>query len=103
MTKTIDIQVEKSTRLMEALKRHISEVQDKGVSLAGLDKMAEQLKLLEESAKAAEELRAKLSAQVKHTNDILAGCKKAYVETKSIVRDNYPQEKWINYGVMDKR
>lgn len=103
MSKTIDIQIEKSTRLIDALKKHIAEFQDKGVSLAGLDDMAEQLKRLEESSKAAEDLRAKLSAQVRNTNNILADCKKAYTETKQVVRNNYPQEEWINYGVIDKR
>ncbi len=103
MSKTIDTQVEKSTRLIEALRKHIAEFQDRGVSMAELDGMAERLRLLRESSAAADEMRAKLSAQVKNTNDILANCKKEYVATKQIVRNNYPQEEWINYGVIDKR
>lgn len=103
MTKTIDTQVEKSTRLIKALKANISEFQDKGVSNTDLDDMLENLQRLEESSKAAEALRAKLSEQVRTTNNILSQCKDAYVRVKSVVRNNYPQEQWINYGVTDKR
>lgn len=103
MTKTIDIQVEKSTRLIKALKANIAEFQDKGVSTDELDDMAENLRRLEESSKAADELRAKLSEQVKTTNNILSQCKEAYAQTKAVVRNNYPQEEWIKYGVTDKR
>lgn len=103
MTKTIDIQVEKSTRLIKALKANIAEFESKGVSIAQLDRMAEDLKRLEESSDAAEELRKKLSDQVKNTNNILAQCKDDFAKTKAVVRNNYPQEEWINYGVTDKR
>lgn len=103
MSKTIDIQVEKSKRLIEGLKAHLSDVQDKGVSTEKLESMEADLKRLAESAKIAEDLRAKLSAQVKNTNGILAECKRSYVDTKAVVRNNYPQEEWIKYGVIDKR
>lgn len=103
MSKTIDVQVEKSTRLINALKSHVAEFENKGVSTARLDGMAEKLRQLEESSKVAEELRAKLSAQVKNTNNILADCKNEYMAVKAVVRNNYAQEEWINYGVTDKR
>lgn len=103
MSKTIDLQIEKSTRLIEALKAHIGEFESKGVSMAELDDMSANLTRLMESSKAADEIRAKLSAQVKTTNNILAQCKESYLVTKAVVRNNYPQEQWINYGVTDKR
>lgn len=103
MSKTIDLQVEKSTRLIEALKAHIEEFESKGVSIGRLNDMAEQLRQLKESSEKADGLRSQLSAQVKNTNKILADCKAIYSETKSVVRNNYPQEEWIKYGVTDKR
>lgn len=103
MTKTIDNQVEKSTRLIMALKANISEFENKGVNMAELDKMTKDLKRLEESSNTAEELRKKLSDQVKNTNNILAQCKEDFARTKAVVRNNYPQEEWIKYGVADKR
>lgn len=103
MSKTIDLQIEKSTRLIEALKAHIGEFESKGVSMDNLNAMTENLKKLQDSSKVADELRRKLSEQVKTTNNILSQCKDTYFKVKSIVRNNYPQEDWIKYGVIDKR
>lgn len=103
MSKTIDLQIEKSTRLIEALKAHIGEFENKGVSMDELNAMTDNLGKLQDSSKIAEELRGKLSGQVKTTNNILAQCKEAYTKVKSVVRNNYPQEEWIKYGVTDKR
>ena len=39
-----------------------------------------------------------------HTgNDILAQVKRQHKDIKDIIRVTFPQEKWINYGVFDKR
>lgn len=103
MSKTIDLQIEKSVRLIEALKNHLDKFKDKGISLADLDEMSDNLKRLKESSKTAEEIRTRLSEQVKTTNNILAQEKEAYAKTKTVVRNNYPQEEWIHYGVTDKR
>lgn len=103
MSKIIDIQIEKSTRLIKALRANMAEFKDKGISEAQLDGMSHELELLEQSSKKAEGLRAKLSEQVKNTNSILAHCKEEFAKTKAVVRNNYPQEEWINYGVADKR
>ena len=103
MSKTIDLQVEKSTRLINALKAQIDEVHDKGISLEELDAMSNQLNELHKNAEDTEVLRKHLSEQVKRTNRILAQCKEMYIRTKNMVRNNYPQEEWIKYGVIDKR
>lgn len=103
MSKTIDLQIEKSTRLIEALKAHIEEFESKGVSMDELNAMTDNLNKLQDSSKVAEELRRKLSEQVRSTNNILAQCKDTYSKVKSVVRNNYPQEEWIKYGVTDKR
>lgn len=103
MSKTIDIQTEKSRRLIKGVRAHMAELQDKGISPSELDDMEEQLRRLEESSTAADGLRAKLSAQVKTTNSILNECKQRYMAVKAVVRNNYPQERWADYGVTDKR
>ena len=94
MSKTIDLQVEKSTRLINALKAQIDEVHDKGISLEELDAMSNQLNELHKNSE---------DTEVKRTNRILAQCKEMYIRTKNVVRNNYPQEEWIKYGVIDKR
>lgn len=65
--------------------------------------MADNLKRLSDSSKAAEAIREKWSNQVVTTHNILVQVKEAYAKTKAIVRNNYPQEEWIKYSVSDKR
>lgn len=103
MSKTIDLQIEKSERLIEGLRAHMEEFKDKGVSESDLDAMADNLKRLSDSSKAAEAIREKWSNQVVTTHNILVQVKEAYAKTKAVVRNNYPQEEWIKYGVSDKR
>jgi hypothetical protein len=65
--------------------------------------MADNLKRLSDSSKAAEAIREKWSNQVVTTHNILVQVKEAYAKTKAVVRNNYPQEEWIKYSVSDKR
>lgn len=103
MSKTIDLQIEKSNTLVNALKHHFSEVSSKGVKMNDLDELINQLEKLQDSSKQTDELRERLSEQVRTTNNILVQVKQQFKEIKDIIRLNYPQEKWINYGVLDKR
>lgn len=103
MSKTIDLQVQKSATLINALRGRLDEVRDKGFSLESLDAMQQRLEELQENAKEVETLRVKLSEQVKKTNAILTECKKNFINTKAVVRNNFLQEEWIKYGVTDKR
>ena len=41
--------------------------------------------------------------KVKTMNEVLKRVKEAFADHKLIVKRNYPQERWINYGVQDKR
>ena len=103
MSKTIDLQIEKSKTLVNALKHNFSEVSSKGVKMNDLDELINQLEKLQASSKQTDELRERLSEQVHTTNNILVQVKQQFKEIKDIIRLNYPQEKWINYGVLDKR
>lgn len=103
MSKTTDQQIEKSKTLVNALKQRFSEVSSKGVRMKDLDDLLCQLEKLQTSSKQTEELRKQLSAQVHTTNVILAQIKKQHKDIKEIIRVNYPQEKWINFGVLDRR
>lgn len=103
MSKTTDQQIEKSKTLVNALKQRFSEVSSKGVRMKDLDDLLCQLEKLQTSSKQTEELRKQLSAQVHTTNVILAQIKKQHKDIKDIIRVNYPQEKWISFGVLDRR
>lgn len=103
MSKTIDLQIEKSMTLINALKSKYAEVSEKGIKMDDLEDLKIQLEKFQESSKQTDELREKLSAQVRTTNNILAQIKDKYKDIKEVIRVNYPQYEWIKYGVLDKR
>ncbi len=103
MSKTIDLQIEKSNLLINTLKRRFSEVEDKGIRMSELRDLSAQLEKLQASSKQTEEMRERLSAQVHTTNNILAQVKEKYKNIKEVVRVNYRQDQWIHFGVLDKR
>ncbi|MBE6263471.1 MAG: hypothetical protein E7104_05840 [Prevotella sp.] len=103
MSKTIDLQIEKSNTLIKALKHRFSDVSSKGVKMGDLEELRVLVEKLEESGKKTDEYRERYSIQVHTTNNILAQVKEKYKDIKDIIRVNYSQDQWINFGVLDKR
>lgn len=103
MSKTIDLQIEKSNALINGLRENLSELADKGLDNSHLDNMSSDLDRLAKASQECDTLRAELSEKVRAVNEILADVKEAFVEKKKIIKNNYPQELWAHYGVMDKR
>lgn len=103
MSKTIDLQIEKSRVLIEGLGKNIETLRDKGIASEELQAMAADLERLKLSNDECDKIREELSRKVKAMNDILTTVKEAFAEKKRIIKTNYPQEQWIQYGVQDKR
>ncbi len=103
MSKTVEIQVEKSRNLIAGLRKHISERGEQGVSNQQIHDMEVVLKQLEEANNEVERLREELSPKVKHMNEVLLAAKTAYGDTKKMLKEWYPQERWQEYGIPDKR
>lgn len=51
----------------------------------------------------ATSLREELSVKVKNMNSILNVVKDSFFNYKKIIKQNYSQERWIDFGVADKR
>ena len=103
MSKTIDLQVEKSRLLIDGIRKNLSELADKGFSGAELDEMAAELEQLKAANAECDAVREQLSAKVKRCNDIMNSVKEKFAEKKKIIKGYYPQEEWLKYGVQDKR
>ena len=103
MSKTIEIQIEKSRNLIEGLRKHVKEMGERGVSNAEINEMEQALGRLSEANAEVDRLREELSPKVKQMNDILATVKTTYAETKKTLKGYYPQERWPDYGIPDKR
>ncbi len=103
MSKTIEIQIEKSRNLIDGLRKHISERGEQGVSNRQIDEMQAALSQLAEANAEVDRLREELSPKVKHMNEVLTAVKTTYGETKKTLKGYYPQERWADYGIPDKR
>lgn len=103
MSKTTELQIEKCRTLIEGLRKNLADVADKGINAEGLDAMEQNIGQLVEASRECDALRSELSVKVKRMNETLKRLKENFVDTKRTIKNNYPQEQWSRYGVMDKR
>ena len=103
MSKTTEIQIEKSRNLIEGLKRHVREMGERGISNEEINQMERAVAQLAEANAEVDRLREELSPKVKEMKEKMAVVKAAYVESKKTLKGYYPQERWPDYGIQDKR
>ena len=103
MSKTVDSQIEKSKFLIQGLRNNLEAVKGFGFTAKQLDDMERQLDDLAKASDETEAAYAVLDEKRKKMNAILDSAKEVFIERKKVIKANYPQEKWINFGVQDKR
>ena len=103
MSKTIDLQIEKARTLIDGLRANPSVMMRTGITDTQLSELASTLDILGKADSECSALREQLSNMVKQNNALLADVKERYGLAKRLVKDNYPQEEWLRYGVVDKR
>lgn len=103
MSKTYADQVEKAQILVAGLKKNLELVESRGIT-------REQIKQLEEGAQEAalmnkevEALREQVSEKAARANKKLIEVKNNMLNAKQIVKRCFDQERWPDFGVMDKR
>lgn len=103
MTKTIEIQLQKSRMLIQGIKRHINEMGECGVTNDMVAKFKKDLAILEQQSSEVDKIREELNAKVRRMNETFATVKETHAETKKVIKGYHPQERWMDYGVPDKR
>ena len=103
MSKTTEFQIEKSRNLIEGLRRHVREMGERGVSNNEIDQMEKTVTMLSEANTEVDRLREELTPKVKKMNDLMTLVKASYAESKKTLKGYYPQERWPDYGIPDKR
>jgi len=103
MSKTTEIQIEKSRNLIEGLRRHVREMGERGVSNNEINEMEKTVAMLSDANAEVDRLREELTPKVKKMNDLMTLVKVSYAESKKILKGYYPQERWADYGIPDKR
>ena len=103
MSKTVEIQIEKSRGLVEGLRRHVREMGERGVTNDEINALEQAVKELEVANAEVDSLREQLTPKVKDMKIAMDRVKEAYTERKKTLKGYYPQERWMDYGVPDKR
>ena len=103
MTKTLETQIEKSRNLIQGLRRHVSESGERGVTNAEIEQMERALNVLIQQSDEVERLRMELAPKVRQMNETMDSVRTAYSEVKKTLKGYYPQERWADYGIPDKR
>ena len=103
MSKTVEIQIEKSRSLVEGLRRHVSEMGERGVSNDEINAMEQAVKELEAVNAEVDSIREQLTPTLNRMKIVMNRVKEAYTEKKKTLKGYYPQERWMDYGIPDKR
>ena len=103
MSKTVEQQIEKGRDLVAGMRKHVNELGEIGISNTEIDQMEQSLSELAAANEEVDRLRGELQPKVKHMNDVLAAVKASYAGAKKTLKGYYPQERWADYGVPDKR
>lgn len=102
MSQTAELQIEKSRHLIEGLRKHLKGIGG-GVTNEEINAMEQAVSQLEEANAEVDRLREELAPKVKQVNAMMVRVKEAYGEKKKMLKGYYPQERWMEYGVPDKR
>ena len=102
MSKTVELQIEKSRNLVEGLRKHLNGIGG-GVTNDEINVLEQAIRELEAINAEVERLRGELTPKVKQMNEKMALVKASYAEKKKTLKGYYPQERWVEYGIPDKR
>jgi len=102
MSKTVELQIEKSRNLVEGLRKHLNGIGG-GVTNDEINDMEQAIRELEAINAEVKRLREELTPKVKQMNEKMARVKASYAEKKKTLKGYYPQERWVEYGIPDKR
>lgn len=103
MSKVYTEKVEKTQSLAEGLKRNFDKVKGLGITE---EQIQELLKLANETAEMSrklDSLREVVKQKASAANAKLTELTSLLRETKQVIKTNFEQTDWINFGIEDKR
>lgn len=103
MSKTYLDQVSKTKALIEGLRKNYDQVKGLGITQEELSKLESAVQEGEKLNAEVERLRAETSEAVSVANHKLAEIKEGTAALKRIVKLNIDMNRWMDFGVPDKR
>lgn len=96
-------QIEKTNLLLEGLKNNQSILKEKGINAGFIEKLESDNNLAIIYNDENDRLKADLKAKTVRANRKLDEIKAMVKKVKIIIKRDFPQEQWKNFGIMDKR
>lgn len=103
MSKVYVEQVEKAQSLANGLRQKFDLVKELGISLEQIEQLEKEAQVIDGYNRELEELRAKVSEKASVASKKLTEVRTNITSLKQIVKRNFAQERWIEFGIADKR
>lgn len=105
MTKTIDLQAQKTRELVNGMRANLGILASKGINVeeGELNDLEQRINTLIDKSNECDKLREEVSAKVRDINADLHDIKDKYAALKKAVKTNFMPEEWMKFGVSDKR
>ena len=103
MSKTVEIQIEKSRSLVEGLRRHVKEMGERGVTNEEINAMEQSIKELEAVNAEVDSIREQLTPTVAKLKLVMDRVKEAYTEKKKTLKGSPRSAGWTTvYPTSDR-
>ena len=103
MSKVYTDKVEKAQSLAEGLKRNFDKVKGLGITEQQIQNMVDIAAETAEMSKELDELREVVKQKASAANAKLTELTDCLRDAKHVVKTNFDQLSWINFGIEDKR
>jgi len=103
MSKVISDQIEKTQTILTGLKNKTDILKNKGLDDAFINKLNADNKLMATYNEELDRLKADLKAKTIQTNRKMMEIKTQIREAKKIIKKDFLQHQWKEFGITDKR
>ena len=103
MSITILNEIDKAKVLVDGMRKNLDKAKQLGIDAPALDRLEKAFTDLKIKDDELDALRRQATLKVKENNELLADMKEQMLSMRKAVKQNYPQQEWISFGVQDKR
>ncbi len=103
MSITILNEIDKAKVLVDGMRNNLDKAKQLGIDAPALDRLEKAFTDLKIKDDELDALRRRATLKVKENNELLADMKEQMLSMRKAVKQNYPQQEWMSFGVQDKR
>ena len=103
MSITILNEIDKAKVLVDGMRNNLDKAKESGIDAPALDRLEKAFTDLKIKDDELDALRRRATLKVKENNELLADMKEQMLSMRKAVKENYPQQEWMSFGVQDKR